>query len=114
MNLITQTDPETGTLKLTGDINIYQTERLKQTLAASIAMGTDLVLDLSGVETCDFTGLQLIYAAARSASMHGHRLVSGSARAHRGEEKMGPRLCRSVFDPAARPRGVQARRSRHA
>ena len=91
MNLTTHTDPNTGTLRLAGDINIYQIERLKHTLAASIESGTDLVVDLSGVETCDFTGLQLIYAAARSASMHGHRLeiVSPSVTFSRSVSQLG-------------------------
>ena len=74
MNLICHTDPETGTLKLTGDMNIYQFEPLKNALIEPIKLGGDLSLDLSEVESCDFTGLQLLVAAARSVKTQGCQL----------------------------------------
>jgi anti-anti-sigma factor len=58
---------ETHTIQLTGDLDIYNVETTRDALAALLADGQGLDLDLSGVESCDAAGVQLLLAARRSA-----------------------------------------------
>jgi anti-anti-sigma factor len=58
---------ETNTIQLAGDLDIYNVETIRDTLAALLADGQGLDLDLSGVESCDAAGVQLLLAARRSA-----------------------------------------------
>jgi anti-anti-sigma factor len=59
-----QTD--THTVRLEGDLDIYNVEAARDALTAILRDGHGLDLDLSGVETCDAAGIQLLAAARRS------------------------------------------------
>lgn len=58
---------ETDTLRLAGDLDIYHVEAAREALLAGLTTRPSLELDLSGVETCDAAGLQLLIATQRSA-----------------------------------------------
>lgn len=58
---------ETNTVHLAGDLDIYNVETTRDALAALLADRPGLDLDLSGVESCDAAGIQLLLAARRSA-----------------------------------------------
>jgi len=54
-------------LRVEGDMTIYQAAELKQTLLASLATTSPLVLDLSAVSEIDTSGVQLLMMAAQYA-----------------------------------------------
>jgi anti-sigma B factor antagonist len=55
------------TLRLTGDLDIYNVESAREALLDQVADKPGLDLDLAAVETCDTAGIQLLLAAQRSA-----------------------------------------------
>ena len=63
--------PDTNTLCLSGEMDIYQVEPARHALLDHLATHPGIELDLSGVETCDAAGLQLLLAAGRSAGAAG-------------------------------------------
>jgi anti-sigma B factor antagonist len=54
-------------LKIQGSLSIYEAAALREELLDRIAGETDLELDLGGVTECDTAGLQLLYAARKTA-----------------------------------------------
>lgn len=59
--------PDTGILRVSGDLDIYNVDVAQEALRHHIADKPGCALDLGGVETCDTAGLQLLLAARRSA-----------------------------------------------
>ena len=54
-------------LKIRGALSIYEAAELRQELLARLEDNTDLELDLEGVTECDTAGLQLLWAARKTA-----------------------------------------------
>ena len=59
-----------GPLQVAGALDIYSAEALRDALLRPVHSETGLVLDLSGVVSCDVIGLQLLYAARRSCEAY--------------------------------------------
>ena len=61
---------------LAGEIDLYTAPRLQSELAAALASGDParLVVDMSAVEFCDSTGMNVLLAAHRRASEQGGSL----------------------------------------
>ena len=58
---------ETNTVQLAGDLDLYNVEAARDALVRHLTGKGALEFDLSGVETCDASGIQLLVAARRSA-----------------------------------------------
>ena len=56
-----------GVLRVEGRLSIGEVAQLQETLCHRLAEMSNLVLDLSGVESCDTAALQLLYAARKTA-----------------------------------------------
>jgi anti-anti-sigma factor len=67
MKLQITTLPDSNTLRLAGDLDIYSVESARDALLVYLADKPAIELDLDGVETCDAAGMQLLLAARRSA-----------------------------------------------
>jgi anti-sigma B factor antagonist len=69
-------------MSVSGELDLYTAPRLHRELTAALADGTPprLIIDLSGVEFCDSTGINVLLAAHRRAREHGG-----------GLELLGPR-----------------------
>jgi anti-anti-sigma factor len=65
---------DTGALLLTGSLEIYDAEPLRQSLLEYVAAGSELVLDLGSVEACDTAGAQILYSARTTAIQAGKKL----------------------------------------
>lgn len=63
--------PESNTLRLTGDLDLYNVETAREALLDHLSDKAGLDLELAGVETCDTAGMQLLLAARRSAVASG-------------------------------------------
>jgi len=67
---------------LSGEIDLYTAPRLQSQLAA--ALNTDhpvrLVVDMSGVDFCDSTGMNVLLAAQRLAREHGGNIELSAPR----------------------------------
>jgi anti-anti-sigma factor len=61
-----QTDG-TGPLKIAGAIDIYDANLLRERLQQYLEEHSEILLDLSDVESCDLSTIQLLYAAYKSA-----------------------------------------------
>jgi anti-anti-sigma factor len=53
---------------LAGELNIYSAATLRQELSQALEPHTQLLIDLSGVEDFDTTGVQLLLVLAREAA----------------------------------------------
>lgn len=58
---------EAGPIKIAGAIDIYDSNILRDTLQHLFESRTEILLDLSDVESCDVSAVQLLYAAYKSA-----------------------------------------------
>jgi anti-sigma B factor antagonist len=68
---------------LSGEIDLYTAPRLQSELATALA-GRDpalIVVDMSGVEFCDSTGMNVLLAAHRHAKERGGELTLAAPRA---------------------------------
>lgn len=63
--------PDTHTLRLVGDLDLYHVESAREALLNQLSEKPVLELDLGGVETCDTAGMQLLLAARCSAVASG-------------------------------------------
>jgi anti-anti-sigma factor len=63
--------PDTNTLRLVGDLDLYSVEAACEALRTHLTDKAGLELDLGGIETCDTAGMQLLLAAQRSAVASG-------------------------------------------
>jgi anti-anti-sigma factor len=71
MDIDISTHPETGALRLTGALGVYQADAVRKALLDFLATGTDLVLDLAQVASCDAAGAQLLWSVRRTAMESG-------------------------------------------
>lgn len=69
-----------ATLQFEGDLTIYTAMQAKERLAAALAEGDDLAMDLAAVTEIDAAGLQLLLLARREVHAAGRdlRLVGSS------------------------------------
>jgi anti-sigma B factor antagonist len=58
---------ETNLMSIAGDLTIAASAALRESLADRLIRGEDVVLDLSGVDCCDASGLQLLWSLRKSA-----------------------------------------------
>lgn len=78
-----RSDGDRTVLALAGEIDLYTAPRLQTELTAALA-GTDparLVIDMSAVEFCDSTGMNVLLAAHRLACERGGELALAAPRA---------------------------------
>jgi anti-sigma B factor antagonist len=68
---------------LTGEIDLYTAPRLQSELVAALrsADSAQVVVDMSGVEFCDSTGMNVLLAAHRQACERGGGLALAAPRA---------------------------------
>lgn len=64
-------------LSLSGEIDLYTAPRLQAELGAALTAGDQphIVVDMSGVDFCDSTGMNVLLAAHRSARERGGDLT---------------------------------------
>lgn len=63
--------PSAGPLRAAGTLDIYAAAELRDALARALRERPELAVDLSAVESCDFTAIQLLCSARRSARQAG-------------------------------------------
>lgn len=70
-------------LALSGEIDLYTAPRLQSELATALAgpQHAQVVVDMSGVEFCDSTGVNVLLAAHRDAAERGGDLALAAPRA---------------------------------
>jgi len=70
-------------LALAGEIDLYTAPRLQTELTAALAAAESgqIVVDMSGVEFCDSTGMNVLLAAHRQATEKGGDLTLAAPRA---------------------------------
>ena len=69
-------DEDGGVLRIQGELSIGEVAELRETLCNSLAEKSRLVLDLSGIDSCDTAALQLLYSARKTSDSGRHvRLV---------------------------------------
>ena len=66
---------DTGALLLSGSLEIYEVEGLRQVVSDYLAGSSTGVLDLAAVEACDTAGAQLL-CAARQGSVRAGKSIS--------------------------------------
>jgi len=65
----------TNAIALSGDFSIVDAAALREQLREALNLGPgDLALDLSGVESCDSAGVQLLLSLRRSLAARGDAL----------------------------------------
>jgi anti-sigma B factor antagonist len=71
-----QSQGDRTVLSVRGEIDLYTVPRLHEELAAALSGGgpVRLVVDMSGVEFCDSTGMNVLLAAHRKAREQGGEL----------------------------------------
>ena len=69
-------------LALVGEIDLYTAPRLQSELTSALSDGkpTQIVVDMSGVEFCDSTGMNVLLAAHRAATERGGQLALAAPR----------------------------------
>ena len=63
--------PKDGPLRVAGAPDTYAAAELRDRLAQALEERAELAVDLSAVESCDFTTIQLLCSARRSAGERG-------------------------------------------
>ncbi len=59
-------------MSVTGEIDLYTAPRLQSELISTLSAGqVRLIVDMSGVDFCDSTGMNVLLAAHRYAREHG-------------------------------------------
>jgi anti-anti-sigma factor len=74
MNLEISHDDASGTVKLSGALDLYGADQLGEALRSELGRGGDVRLDLESVGGCDVAGAQLLLAAAKTLAARGNRL----------------------------------------
>src|ERR1700682_2148487 len=72
--LLVSHNPETGWLRISGEIDAWNVEAVRQALQAAHSEGGDLHLDVSQLLFCDVTAIRAIAATAINLE-EGRRLV---------------------------------------
>jgi anti-anti-sigma factor len=63
----------TGVISLSGALEIYDVESLRDVLLRELTGRGELVLDLAGVSSCDTAGVQLLCSARKTLEQRGKR-----------------------------------------
>jgi phospholipid transport system transporter-binding protein len=63
-----------GAVQVTGELHIGDAEQLRSALARELMAATALVVDLSGVDSCDAASMQLFCSLRKSAERDGKQL----------------------------------------
>lgn len=71
MNFEITSPSPTEPLRIAGNLDIYEVGNLRAALLEHLANRSSIVLDLSGIKSCDTAGLQLLLAARQSAIRDG-------------------------------------------
>ena len=73
LKVSTQSQGDRATITVSGEIDLYTAPRLQGELTALLDGGRPVrvVVDLSGVEFCDSTGMNVLLAAMKRAGDHG-------------------------------------------
>lgn len=58
---------ETSSLSVTGELTIAGVAALRESFAERLSQDEEVVVDLSGVDYCDASGLQLLWSLRKSA-----------------------------------------------
>ena len=82
LKVSTRSQGDSVIVALAGEIDLYTAPRLQSELAAALASGEParLVVDMSAVEFCDSTGMNVLLAAHRRATEQGGSLELGGPR----------------------------------
>jgi anti-sigma B factor antagonist len=82
LKVSTRSQGDSVIVALAGEIDLYTAPRLQSELAAALASGepSRLVVDMSAVEFCDSTGMNVLLAAHRRATEQGGSLELGAPR----------------------------------
>lgn len=69
-----------GVLKIEGSVDLEAASALRDALAAALAANASVAIDLSGVDACDTSAIQLLCAARKTASLErkGWRIAAAS------------------------------------
>jgi anti-anti-sigma factor len=70
-------DENGGVVRIEGTLGIGEVAELRETLCHALAQTSNLVLDLSAVDSCDTAALQLLYSAHKTADSARHRQFAG-------------------------------------
>lgn len=68
MDLVRRSSGRDASFDLGGDVTIAEAAKLRDALALALATSQHLTLNLSGVETVDIAGLQILLALVRESS----------------------------------------------
>ena len=71
LSISTETNDVSTIIHVGGDLDVYTSPRLKESLTEALAASSRLVLDLSGVQFIDSTALGVLVAAHQSAQENG-------------------------------------------
>lgn len=75
LKVTTRTQADHTVVAVTGEIDLYTAPRLQSELMSALAKGpARLIVDMSGVEFCDSTGINVLLAAHRHARERGSEL----------------------------------------
>src|SRR5215472_14330564 len=83
LNVSSRSQGDHAIVIATGEIDLYTAPRLQSELAAVIANsapGTRVVVDMSGVEFCDSTGMNVLLSCLREARERGGELELAAPR----------------------------------
>jgi anti-sigma B factor antagonist len=75
-------------LALIGELDLASAPQLEHELAKAQAPGTRIIIDLSGLEFIDSSGLHMLLSANRRFEQNGHELVL----------RRGPRAVQRLFE----------------
>jgi anti-sigma B factor antagonist len=84
----TQTRAGTRVLALFGELDLASAPQLEYELTEAEALGTRILIDLSGLEFIDSSGLHMLLNANRRFERNGHELVL----------RRGPRAVQRLFE----------------
>jgi anti-sigma B factor antagonist len=82
LKVATRSQGDHTVMSVSGEIDLYTAPRLHGELATALAGGgpVQLVVDMSGVQFCDSTGMNVLLAAHRRAREHGGDLELAAPR----------------------------------
>lgn len=79
LKVTTRSQGDHTVISVTGEIDLYTAPRLQSELmAALVPEGATLVVDMSGVEFCDSTGINVLLTAHRAAEARNGKLLLAS------------------------------------
>jgi anti-sigma B factor antagonist len=82
LKVSTRSEGDRVVVALSGEIDLYTAPRLQSQLASALNVDrpVQLVVDMSGVDFCDSTGMNVLLAAQRMAREHGGNVALSGPR----------------------------------